>query len=71
VVTTEQQQIAELEAEFPDFQVWTDGRPRDDGAGHWHARRPGWTALEIISAADAEDMRARLAACEQQPPAGP
>lgn len=62
MVTTEQQQIADPEAEFPGYQVWTDFRPRDDGGDHWHARRPGWTALQTVSAADADDMRARLSA---------
>jgi hypothetical protein len=57
----EQQRIAELEAEFRGFQVWTDTRPRDDGDHHWHARKPGWTPLQIISAADADDLRAKLA----------
>jgi hypothetical protein len=61
-VATEQRQMAELEAEFAGFQVWIDTRPRDDGADHWHARKPGWTALQIISAADADGMRAKLAA---------
>ena len=66
----ERHAAAALETEFPPFQVWTDLRSRDDGGQHWHARQPGWTPEQIISAWDADDMRDRLIIWQRRASAG-
>ena len=58
-IEEERQAAAALGAEFG-MQVWTDLRARSDQKKHWHARMPGWTALQIISGYDEADLRDRL-----------
>lgn len=58
--TTSDEQADALQDEFPEFQVWWDFRPLEDGTKHLHARQPDWTADMIISAYDAQGMRDEL-----------
>lgn len=62
------EQADALMSEFPEFQVWIDFRPMQDGDKHWHARQPDWKADQIISAYDAEGMRRELIIWKRQHP---
>lgn len=65
---TRDEHAAALSAEFWPFQVWVNLRAAENGGGQFHARRPGWTALDIISAPDATAMRDALIVWQRQHP---
>jgi hypothetical protein len=54
------EQADALSDEFPEFTVWVDFRPMQDGDLHWHARQQDWTVQDIISARDCQSMRDEL-----------
>lgn len=66
-----EEQADALAEEFAPFQVWVDYRPQDDGQPHWHARCPGWTPDQNLSAYDATGMQDALIRWTRGHAAGP
>jgi len=60
VRTSSDREAEELMDEFPEFQVWIDFRPMEDGHLHWHARQSDWTPDMNLNARDYQSMRDEL-----------
>lgn len=60
VRTSADREAEALQDEFPDFQIWIDFRPMEDGHLHWHARQPDWTPDMNLNARDCQSMRDEL-----------
>ena len=42
------EQADALQDEFPEWQVWVDFRPMEDGDNHWHARMADMKPVDYL-----------------------